>query len=298
VQITIDDRTQQAAEAALAIVTRPAALVALDARTGQVRAVVSKPDGGFSRAYAGGYPPGSTFKIVTAAALLSNGTAPSTPAPCPAALRVHGREFHNFEGEASSSLDLASAFKISCNNAFIGLADKLPGDALKQTAESFGFNAKWELPLPSTGGSFPEPDDRADLAAASIGQGRVLASPMHMASVAATVASGRWHAPVITSNPAPDTPDVAPLPANVVAALRSFMASTVQSGGTASGAGLPAGTAGKTGTAEFGDANPPETHAWFVGYRGNLAFAVVVEGGGVGGRVAAPLAAAFLGALG
>ena len=75
------------------------------------------------------------------------------------------------------------------------------------------------------------------------------------------------------------------------------MASVVQSGGTAAGAGLPSGTFGKTGTAEFGNGNPPPTHAWFIGYRGNLAFAVIVEGGGVGGRVAAPLAAQFLDAL-
>ena len=76
------------------------------------------------------------------------------------------------------------------------------------------------------------------------------------------------------------------------------MASVVQPGGTAAGAGLPPDTFGKTGTAEFGNANPPQTHAWFIGYRGNLAFAVIVEGGGVGGRVAAPLAARFLNALG
>jgi cell division protein FtsI/penicillin-binding protein 2 len=75
------------------------------------------------------------------------------------------------------------------------------------------------------------------------------------------------------------------------------MASVVQSGGTAAGAGLPAGTYGKTGTAEFGTGNPPATHAWFIGFRGSVAFAVIVEGGGVGGRVAAPLAARFLAAL-
>jgi cell division protein FtsI/penicillin-binding protein 2 len=54
---------------------------------------------------------------------------------------------------------------------------------------------------------------------------------------------------------------------------------------------------GKTGTAEFGNGNPPPTHAWFIGYRNNVAFAVIVENGGVGGRVAAPLAARFLNAL-
>ena len=75
------------------------------------------------------------------------------------------------------------------------------------------------------------------------------------------------------------------------------MASVAQRGGTAAGAGLPAGTFGKTGTAEFGNGNPPPTHAWFIGYRNNLAFAIVVENGGVGGRVAAPLATRFLNAL-
>jgi cell division protein FtsI/penicillin-binding protein 2 len=67
--------------------------------------------------------------------------------------------------------------------------------------------------------------------------------------------------------------------------------------GTATGAGLPAGTLGKTGTAEFGNANPPQTDAWFIGYRGDLAFAVLVVGGGVGGTVAAPIAAKFLNAV-
>lgn len=68
--------------------------------------------------------------------------------------------------------------------------------------------------------------------------------------------------------------------------------------GTASGAGLPSGTFGKTGTAEYGTANPPKTHAWFIGYRGDVAFAVLVVGGGIGGTVAAPIAARFLDALG
>jgi cell division protein FtsI/penicillin-binding protein 2 len=74
------------------------------------------------------------------------------------------------------------------------------------------------------------------------------------------------------------------------------MMAAVVTSGTAAGAGLPSGTFGKTGTAEFGTANPPQTHAWFIGYRGDLAFAVIVVGGGVGGDVAAPVAARFLAA--
>jgi cell division protein FtsI/penicillin-binding protein 2 len=299
VKLTIDLPTQMAAEAALSGVTNNnAALVALDTGTGAVRAVVSKPDGGFDRALAGTYPPGSTFKVVTSAALLGAGDNGSTPAPCPPTVTVDGRSFKNFEGEASGALDLAEAFAISCNNAFIGLATKLPPGALDKAAASFGFNADWSLGVDSAGGSYPKPADQADLAASAIGQGRVLASPVQMASVAAAVAAGRWHAPNLIVEPARRAgPAVAPLSPVIASTLQSFMASVVRTGGTAAGADLPAGTFGKTGTAEFGQGNPPPTHAWFIGYRGNLAFAVIVERGGVGGRVAAPLAARFLDAL-
>jgi cell division protein FtsI/penicillin-binding protein 2 len=118
-----------------------------------------------------------------------------------------------------------------------------------------------------------------------------------MASVAAAVASGQWRAPSLTTAPAAPAVTAPALDSGIAATLRQFMASVPQPGGTAAGAGLPPGTFGKTGTAEFGSGNPPQTHAWFIGYRGNLAFAVIVEGGGVGGRVAAPLAAKFLNAL-
>ena len=295
VRLTIDRAVQTAAENALAGVTKNAALVAVDTTTGAIRAVVSKPNGGFNRALAGTYPPGSTFKVITSTALLNAGNTGATPAPCPGSITVDGRSFQNFEGEASLSLDLATAFAKSCNNAFIGLADKLPDDALTKAAASFGFNAHWSLGIEASGGSFPKPTDRAELAASAIGQARVLASPVQMASVAATVANGRWHAPTLVSSPAPKAgPVVAPLNAGVDATLKSFMASVIRSGGTAAGAHLPADSYGKTGTAEFGNGSPPPTHAWYIGFRGNLAFAVIVEDGGVGGQVAAPLAAGFL----
>ena len=265
--------------------------------TGQIRAIVSKPDNQFDRAIDGRYPPGSTFKVITSTALLAAGRTGSTPAPCPTISTVDGEKFRNFEGEAPGAIDLAQAFKISCNNAFIGLADQLPTDALAKAAASYGFNVPWSLPVASVGGSYPTPRDRAELAASAIGQGRVLASPLQMASVAAAVASGQWRAPVLTTKPSAPPVTATPLDPGVVATLRGFMASVEQTGGTAADAGLPSGVFGKTGTAEFGPSTPPETHAWFIGYRGNLAFAVIVEGGGVGGRVAAPLAAKFLDAL-
>lgn len=294
VQLSIDPATQRAAEAALAGVTKNAALVAVDASTGAIRAVVSKPDNGFPRALSGTYPPGSTFKVVTSTALLIAGSNGATPAPCPKELTVDGQTFRNFEGESPGALDLATAFKISCNNAFIGLADKLPANALSQAAALYGFNTHWTLGINAAGGSYPAPKDPAERAASAIGQGRVLASPLQMATVAAAVDAGQWRQPVLVTQPATSRTAAAPaLTPAVDATLKSFMKSVLEAGGTAAGAGLPADSFGKTGTAEFGP-NSSQEHAWYIGFRGNLAFAVIVEGGGVGGAVAAPLAAGFL----
>ena len=141
----------------------------------------------------------------------------------------------------------------------------------------------------------PAPSDRADLAAEAFGQGRVTASPLQMALVAATVAEGRWRQPRLVSEGDGGSPAEAPEPldAKVAGTLRTLMRQVVTEG-TAAPAGLPGKVSGKTGTAEFGTGDPLPTHAWFIGFRGDLAFAVVVEDGGVGGRVAAPAAARFL----
>ena len=150
VQLTIDTKTQIAADHALQGVMQPAALVALDATTGQLRAVVSTAsDQEFDRALDGQYPPGSTFKIVTTAALLNSGATADTQASCPPSLVVGGRTFPNFEGEAAGSIPLHHAFAISCNTAFIGLAAKLPANALADTATLFGFGATYKLALPT-----------------------------------------------------------------------------------------------------------------------------------------------------
>jgi len=300
VQLTLDLGTQEAAQAALSGVTKPAALVAIDATTGAIRAVVSEPaDQPFDRALAGSYPPGSTFKVITTTALLQAGRTASTPATCPPTLTVDGKTFSNFEGEAPGGLTLARAFAISCNTAFIGLAQQLPAGALAAAAQAYGFGTRWTLPLVSIGGSDPPPADPVEVAASAIGQGQVTASPLQMATVAATAATGQWHAPQLLAGaaataPAPQTAALAP---QIVATLHSLMAEVVSSG-TGTAAAVPGEQVdGKTGTAEFGSGNPPLTHAWFIGFRGDLAFAILIEGGGVGGVVAAPLAARFLRAL-
>jgi len=300
VQTTIDPAIQQAAEAALSAVADPAALVAIQASTGAVLASVSQPSSeAFDSALAGTFAPGSTFKVVTAADLLEHGSTPSSPASCPATITVGGQTFHNFEGETQASLSLAQAFAESCNAAFIGLAASLPNQSFASTAAQFGIGSKLQLGLSAVGGLVPTPNSDAERAATAIGQANVLVSPLDMAMVAASVDAGTLHLPRLVAGAPDDSVPARALDPTVVSALQSMMAGVVNSPiGTASGAGLPSGTFGKTGTAEFGSGTPLKTHAWFIGYRGNVAFAVLVVGGGIGGSVAAPIAARFLAGVG
>ncbi|MBX6389247.1 MAG: penicillin-binding protein [Frankia sp.] len=293
IRTTIDMAVQHAAEQAMATSTFPnGALVAIDTRTGGVLAAANNPPGGYSRALRGTYPPGSTFKIITATAALMNGVRPDTQIDCPRTVTAGGRVFANAEGEEFGRISFAEAFAHSCNTAFVNVASGLPDGALTEAARMFGFDGSEPLPIASVGGVFPEPTDAAETASAAIGQGRVSTSPLQMASVAAAVASGTWRTPFVAGGPARTTE----LPEPVVRDLRAFMRSVVTDG-TVAEVSFPGEVHGKTGTAEYSDGNPPPTHAWFVGYRGDVAFAVVIDDGGFGATAAAPVAAAFLRAL-
>ncbi|HZT67746.1 MAG TPA: penicillin-binding transpeptidase domain-containing protein [Acidimicrobiales bacterium] len=301
VTVTLDPHLQSAAEAALSTVSQPAALVAVAASTGDVVAAASTPaDSSLDRALDGRYPPGSSFKVVTATALLATGVTPDTPVPCPPSTVVDGKKFVNFEGETSGPVPFSEDFARSCNTAFVNLAAGLGPGSLLAAADIFGVAARLAIPIPYFNGSVPGPVDQAELASDAIGQGRVLVSPLTMAMVAATVDAGSWHAPLLVADPPQQ--DVPPAPATLPpatqSALRDMMRAVV-TGGTGTAANLPGVPVfGKTGTAEFGHDTPPQTHAWFIGFRGDLAFAVLVEGGGVGGQVAAPVAARFLASVG
>ncbi|MFC6934006.1 penicillin-binding transpeptidase domain-containing protein [Actinomadura yumaensis] len=281
---------------------KPASLVAVRASTGEILAAANKP-GGYNRALMGRYPPGSTFKVVTAAALVAGGMDPRTPVGCPATTSIGGRTFKNSEYEKFGTVPLREAFAHSCNTTFARLAvDKLGEKRLAQVAAQFGFNAPVIAGLPAVRAAFPDAKDDTALASAAFGQGEVLTSPLNMASVAAAAAGGTWRSPRLVdaslASQAADAGGREPEPPHrlepaVERALHSLMPAVV-SEGTASKVDFPSGTAGKTGTAEFGSGKEPPTHAWFIGYRGDLAFAVIVEGGGTGAGAAAPIAASFL----
>lgn len=290
---TLDAGIQRAVENALVGVSGSVGIVVLDAPTGAIRGVASRPLAGYNRALEGRYPPGSAFKVVTASAILTAGTTPDDEVPCPGEVVLGGLRLRNAHGLDLGETSLRTAFARSCNTTFATLATDLESGTVAAAAARFGFGSEPDLPLPAFGGSYPEPTDTAERAAAAIGQARVEASPLHMAGVAAAVAAGAWHPPYLIADDGPGEADR--LSPAVTEALTDLMRQVVTDGtGTAAQVPGDPPVAGKTGSAEFGSGDPPPTHAWFIGFRGDHAFAVLVEEGGEGGEVAAPIAARLL----
>jgi hypothetical protein len=296
VHTSLDMSVQYAASQAVsgAKTKKPVDLVAMQASTGKVLAVVERP-GGYDRALQGIFPPGSTFKVVTASALARTGLTPTSPVECPSQVNIGGRVFHNDKYEHYGSTDLLTAFAASCNTTFaLQATERLTGATLGSMARVFGFNARPDLGLPAILGSYQTPHDPVDLAADAFGQGTDLVNPLSQAAEVAAIDSGTWRPPLLVIDPAPrQYVKPHPLSPAIVDTLRPMMRAVVTIG-TAAGVGLPSGTYGKTGTAEYMNGSRTDSHGWFIGYRGDVAFAVLVEGGGYGADSAGPIANAFL----
>ncbi|NRQ33882.1 hypothetical protein HII36_18775 [Nonomuraea sp. NN258] len=292
-------RAVQAAAARALDDTPDAAIIALRPSTGEILALADRLTDNYS-AIEDVFPPGSTFKTITAAALLGAGMSPSDELGCPGSYSIPEHQPYVNDGEVDRGLvSFADAFAYSCNTTFVEQATtKLTLSELREVAEAWGFARPIATGVGGTCGSMEDAGDLNELALDAIGQGTVQASPLCMAAIAAAVQNGTWRSPRLLSAAQVrrlDSPPHAPVAIHpeIVAALREMMAAVVDHG-TAGAAGLPEGVAGKTGTAEVeGD----ESHAWFIGYRGDLAFCVFVRNGGGGGAVAAPLAARFLNGL-
>ncbi|HVF04405.1 MAG TPA: penicillin-binding protein 2 [Frankiaceae bacterium] len=335
VVLTIDPEVQRAAAAALG--GRRGAVVALDPKTGAVLAMVTSPSYDpndlsshdpekiraankrlnadrnrplLNRTAEEVYPPGSTFKVITAAAALEGGMKPSDQLPCSASIvlpdtrDVRLRNFGN--SGCPSKVTLAEAMQKSYNTTFATLGMQVGADDLQEMAEKFGFNARPEFPLRTVASAFPQGLNRPQLAQSAIGQFDVRATPLQMAMVAATVANGgRLMRPYLVSEVlAPDLSSLEKTEPDEIrraigrdtAAALSSMMQAVVAAGTGTRAQIPGvPVAGKTGTAQ----NAGPSHAWFIGFAPandpKVAVAVIVENGGgddgaTGGRVAAPLA--------
>lgn len=344
-ELTIDPAVQAAAVEALG--DRRGAAVAIDPRTGAILAMVSRPsfdpnalsshqlaavDEAYAalsedpsrplvnRAIAGDlYPPGSTYKLVVAAAALESGlytpdseleggltyTLPGTTTKLP-----------NFGGAAcdpEGRPTLAHSVQVSCNTSFAWLAGELGADALRTQSERFGFGEKLEVPMTVTPSSYPADPDDAQVALTGIGQHDVRVTPLQVAMISAAIANdGIPMTPYLVetvrnrdleviqeTNARELTRSVS---ASTAEALTQMMISVVEAGSGVRAQIPGMQVAGKTGTAEFGDSGA--AHAWFTGFAPaddpQIAVAVIVESatdnwtGETGGLIAAPVARAML----
>ena len=336
--LTLDRATQEAAEAALG--QRKGAVVALDPKTGAVLAMTTFPrydpnqlsghnpeqirrnwerlindENGplLNRAAGALYPPGSTFKVVTAAAALENGVSMSEELPSPDVFDVPqtSADIRNFGGSScgGGSLTLTEALEISCNTTFAGLGVKLGSEKLAAEAEKFGFNQPSPYQLPAATSSIPEKQDVPATAQSAIGQRDVRASPLQMArwprpSPTAAGGWGRsWPSEVVSDKGSvvkrfegEDFGQV--IPEQVAGDLRDMMLQVVENG---TGVGRPDPRPPGGRQDRHRPARPGQApHAWFIGFTGSgdrqIAVAVIVEEGGnagseaTGGRTAAPIA--------
>ena len=341
VELTIDPKVQKAAWDALG--DQKGAVVALDPKTGAILAMVSKP--GYdpntlaghdvakvtkawngliddpdrpleNRAITGRlYPPGSVFKVVTAAAALEGGYTPDTLVDGPASLDLPQTSAslpNDFAGACgpNNKVSLLDALRISCNTAFGSIGLEIGDDAIRTQAEKFGFGKALDVPLTVTPSTFPPDPNPPQTAQSAIGQFDVRVSPLQIAMVSAGVANGgvvmrpQIVKDVLSANgvdviqrPQPERFSDA-VSGQVAADLTRMMVAVVDNG-TGKRAQIPGvQVAGKTGTAQQGEGRPP--NAWFTAFAPaddpKVAIAVVVEDGGAlgdaasGGRVAAPIA--------
>lgn len=301
-RLTLDPAVQRAAEDVLSGVTGTAsALVAVRASTGEVLAAASGPGGdGTSTATLGLFAPGSTFKVASSLALLRSGLDPDSVVPCPATATVAGRTFRNYPDYPASALgdiSLRTAVAQSCNTAFLGLADRAPQQALADAAAALGLASGADLGFAAALGSVPVEDAGTEHAASMIGQGRVQASPLGLATVAASVVAGHRVTPRLLIDAPAAEPVAQPLTEQEAGALRSMMRAVVTDGGATFLRDVPGpDVIAKSGTAQYGT-DEVRNHAWMIAGYGDLAVSVFVETGDYGSTTSGPLLEAFLRAV-
>ncbi|MUL74484.1 penicillin-binding transpeptidase domain-containing protein [Mycolicibacterium sp. CBMA 226] len=281
VRTTLDPRLQLLAQHAVSTEPRPTVLVAIAPSTGAILAAAQNDAANAQGpiAFTGLYPPGSTFKTITTAAALEKGLAKAdTPEPCPGTVTIENRTIPNEDKFDLGTVPLAEAFAHSCNTTMGALADKLPADALPNTAKNLGIGVDFVIPgITTVTGKVPNADTPAQRVENGIGQGTVTVSPFGLAVAEASLTHGSTITPTLlpgqqTTASAPSTPIDQP----TADALRAMMRLTVTEG-TATALKDVDGLGGKTGTAEFGDNT--HSHGWFAGIVGDLAFATLVVGG-------------------
>ena len=324
---TLSTRAQEVAYQGLA--DRPGAVVALDVETGAVRVMAATPkfdptdpEGAetFNRATQARLPPGSTMKVVTAAAALDSGRfRPDSQVDGSNGKEISGTPLDNFGGEDFGTIDLTTALTNSVNTVWASVAEELGKETMGEYMRKFGFFEDPPMDYPDEqmvpsgeygprGRLLSPTSDQIDVGRMAIGQDKLQVTPLQMATVAQTVANGgvRMKPRLVEKIVDPDGRTIdEPLPDEAervmsednARALASMMRNVVEQG-TGTAAQLEGvDVSGKTGTAEVGDGTD---NLWFIGFTDKVAVAVMLERqtGGTGGGDAAPIAAQVLQALG
>ena len=320
-KLTLDHGLQEMANSLLQ--GKKGAIVVMNPQTGEVYAMVSQPtfnsstlredwknivenpDSPFiNRATNGLYAPGSTFKVVTALASLETPNV-ETNYNCSGSIIVDGYELKDYGGKAHGQLDLQEALVKSCNSYFAQMGLQVGKDKMGEVSEKFMLNNKIPFDLPVKNSSFPYKDGmgKTELAAASIGQGKVLVTPLNMALIASAIGNGgNMVKPILVKEVISSkgnviktnyTETLSIVTNGLVANELKDMMTEVVTRGTGTNASIKnIKVAGKTGTAENASG---KTHAWFIGFapadNPKVAISVVLEEDGTtGGKTAAPIA--------
>lgn len=298
VRVSLDRDAQVAAEQSLSQLPQDmeAMLVAIRPSTGQVLAVAQTEaaDRAGDLALMGQYPPGSIFKVITAASGVQQlGMDADMVVGCPGTQNIYGRVVTNFNGFSLGNVPLNNAFAQSCNTTFADMSTQLEPGQLQEMGKAFGLGVDYDIPgLNTATGAVPEGETPLERTEAGYGQGLTLSSPFGAALMSATAAAGTRPVPYLIEGHETTVSEDVPSPApETIDQVQRMMRSVVTSG-TAAGMTASGDIHGKTGEAEVNDGS----HAWFTGYRDDLAFASLIVYGG-GSTIAVNAADRFLNAL-
>jgi hypothetical protein len=292
---TIDATAEQAARSAVAR-HKNSSMVVIQPSTGKILAVAN--NAGFNDfALTARVAPGSTMKTVTSTALFNEGVlTPDTDVECPKAFTIQGITYHNDKGESEpASTPFITDFAQSCNNAFSTQWAHLTGGRLAETVrEYYGLDQNWDIGIGTESASYfnaPPSASGSELAQEAFGEGQLTASPLAMASIAATIDSGRFRQPYLASGGQLVT--ARRLPATTDSWLKEMMRAVVTSG-TAEPIGFGPGVYAKTGTADVDGQGQP--NSWFIAFEpsSDVAVACLVVNAGYGAQFAGPEVKAFL----
>jgi hypothetical protein len=292
---TIDPAAEQAARSAVGQYNN-SAMVVIQPSTGKILAIAN--NAGFNDfALTAAVAPGSTMKTVTSTALFTEGVLnPASPVACPKAFTIQGITYHNNQGESEpASTPFITDFAQSCNNAFSTQWEHLTDGRLAETAkEYYGLDQKWDIGIGGQSASYfnaPASASGSELAQEAFGEGSLTASPLAMASIAATIASGSFRQPYLAAGGPLVT--AKPLPVMTDTWLKEMMRAVVTSG-TAAPIGFGPGVYAKTGTADINGQGQP--NSWLIAFEPSrdVAVACLVVNAGYGAQFAGPEVKAFL----